>query len=540
MDCSDTSITVTPEMLNVLKCNNRSAFDAIVAFLAIPASDSDKDAKADSHPLFFNASKNTETYDYVPQSGYGFHHDGKKLHAFSYDCVTKNRSKDLFGAKLDELLKHKSEMADKDKTEKEKKALFVAADTIASAFVDLVQEGNNDQVSYSYLAEKALEVLSDDIKKEIKDFQYSAGAALGLVTELVARDTPTNLFIKATKPRDNRQLTGLEALNERYIEQVYAFITPLQQTKAVLSSNGINVEKSTWAQEVIKEAPNLDKLVQLSFEDLVAKSKGIHPNERQTLHEMYAGMHSRPEDIKPPPVRRHMLNSGVNMEIALALENSGHYDLADLSDKDIYKLDETIFGQKFEFSDEKEKMEYFKQVFQDENFDPDTAINEQDNEKKKYIENKQKRDDYYKNNKDVVKRTMNGRQSSLNEGGKGRNIRQRFTPGMKSPSVIPLASSVKASSVVGTVGKVGASTALSGMGASTALAGMGALAASAAAVAGPIALGLAMVPMIKDMAREAEQEMNESLASSHASRERAEAKVSDLINSLETNTDEKK
>ena len=213
--------------------------------------------------------------------------------------------------------------------------------------------------------------------------------------------------------------------------------------------------------------------------------------------------------------------------------------MADLSDKDIYKLDETIFGQKFEFSDEKEKMEYFKQVFQDENFDPDTAINEQDNEKKKYIENKQKRDDYYKNNKDVVKRTMNGRQSSLNEGGKGRNIRQRFTPGMKSPSVIPLASSVKASSVVGTVGKVGASTALSGMGASTALAGMGALAASAAAVAGPIALGLAMVPMIKDMAREAEQEMNESLASSHASRERAEAKVSDLINSLETNTDEK-
>ena len=232
--------------------------------------------------------------------------------------MTKNRSKDLFGEKIETLVNSSQDSPDDEEN------LCLAADTIACAFMDLVQNGNNDLVSYSYLAEMARKVISEDIKQEIGKLKFSSGVALGLVTELVARAEPTNLFIKATQPRDNRQLTGLEAINEQYIEQVYAFITPLQQTKAVLSSNGIDVQSTSWAKEVINVAPNLDDLVQLNFDVLASKYKdieGIKPNQLQTLHEMYAGIHSRPEDIKPPSVRRHMLNSGVNMEIASALEN---------------------------------------------------------------------------------------------------------------------------------------------------------------------------------------------------------------------------
>lgn len=257
----------------------------------------------------------TDTFDYVPQNGYGFHRDGKKLHAFTYDCITKNRSKDLFGAKIEQFL-------DVENATDATQALFLAADTIAAAFLDLVQVGNDDTVSYAYLSEMALQVVSDDIKDEIGYLQHSPGVALGLVTELLARADKSTLFIKATQPREEFELSGLEALNERYIVLVYAYLTPMQQTQAVLTSIGINdFSENSWAQKLIDTAPNLDKLVQMNFEDLQNQVNGAHGNDLHNVYAMYAGMYSRPEDIEPPPIRKHMLNSGVEMEVAAEMEN---------------------------------------------------------------------------------------------------------------------------------------------------------------------------------------------------------------------------
>lgn len=159
---------------------------------------------------------------------------------------------------------------------------------------------------------------------------------------------------------------------------------------------------------------------------------------------------------------------------------------------------------------------------------------EKKEKKKKYKKNKTKRDRFHKNDKNIAKKTMKGRQASLKEGRSGRKRGQRFKPGKKRPPVKPLTNAMKGGSVGRVVGKVGASTAAK-VGASTALSGMagaGALASSVAAMAAPIGLVLALAPMIKDLTSETEQAMTENIANSNASREQAVARVVDLLESV--------
>ena len=107
----------------------------------------------------------------------------------------------------------------------------------------------------------------------------------------------------------------------------------------MLLNNGILVDKSPWAQKLVEIAPTLDDLVQMEFSDLqstiepsgvYAENLTVAPddlypdasaNYQSVVHEMFAGLLGTPRSAFVPPVRRYMLENGLDLAVANELEN---------------------------------------------------------------------------------------------------------------------------------------------------------------------------------------------------------------------------
>ena len=135
------------------------------------------------------------------------------------------------------------------------------------------------------------------------------------------------------KPRgDDAELSGIEAMNEANVVKVYAALTPSTQTKGILLNNGVNLSK-TWATELINSAPNLDALVDMDFNTLssiLTPDHGTTPSktEESVVHQMYAGMIGQPASANVPPVRKYVLESGLDLGAADELEKVRKYPAA--------------------------------------------------------------------------------------------------------------------------------------------------------------------------------------------------------------------
>jgi hypothetical protein len=258
----------------------------------------------------------TASFTYQPTTGIGIQKDGTKFHGFKYNCIYSSRSKDLFGEQV--------EAAKKKVASKVPGASSGLATVLVAAFSDLVLHGNDDMASYLYLAEAAPLAISDTVKKQIGDLQYDGCVCLGLVTELCANCQSATLFKKAITDREDKPLSGIQALNEENINKVYTYLTPSVQTQGLLEGKGVDTENPPdWAKELMKEAPNLDKLVQMKFDDLSAileKDGNISSNERNAVYGMYAGASGAPVSAEIPYARTAMYGSGVNMEYAAKIE----------------------------------------------------------------------------------------------------------------------------------------------------------------------------------------------------------------------------
>lgn len=301
-------------------------------------------------------------YTYKTKDGFGIHKDGKKLHGFTYECISNSRSKDLFGEGIDKAMGrgqdtissigYESTAEEKIKEESVKDTqvggevdIYALANVLRAAYVDLVISGNDDMTSYLYLTEKAIFALSEEVKSAIgKELAQDGGVALALVTELVATVADEEkLFIKAVTDRQDLELNGIEALNEENLRKVYAAITPRKETHGLLAMNGVDVKNSPWAENLIQTAPTLDKLVGMDFtsfqglfpgaNDIDGGSDVVNYKKARTLelpggdehiaHKMYAGLIGRPMNVEVPAIRGLLLENGVGLQVASQMEQVG-------------------------------------------------------------------------------------------------------------------------------------------------------------------------------------------------------------------------
>ena len=234
------------------------------------------------------------------------------------------RSQDLFGSIIDNVKGDARKLAT----------------VLVTAYADLVALSNNTAgsellTSYLYLTDVAVHALSDKVKDEllkvVPGYETDGGVALALVIELVATaSTAEELYQKAALPRnsDIKTLTGFEDLNEAQIVRVYGALN--QQTKGILVNNGIDTQ-GAWATKLLVSAPTLDKLVQMDFGTMHGILTGLTGTptayqeatayEKATVHKIYAGMTSGiPTNVQIPPVRKHILISGLSMFVADELE----------------------------------------------------------------------------------------------------------------------------------------------------------------------------------------------------------------------------
>ena len=238
------------------------------------------------------------------------HKDGTKLTAFDYEVSFHTRSKDFFGEDIE--------------SAKSSNDIYALEDIIISAYGDLVLTGNDDMTSYLYLCRQAIHALSDNVKTQIGHLQHKGGVALALVTELVATSsTAEELFKAAVRPRDDdTELSGIEAMNEANVVKVYTALTPSVQTKGILLNNGVDLSKD-WAQVLMGRAPNLDMLVDMDFtalSDLLPSDATVSKTDQSVVHQMYAGMLGNPASANVPPVRKYILESGLDLSAADKLE----------------------------------------------------------------------------------------------------------------------------------------------------------------------------------------------------------------------------
>lgn len=369
----------------------------------------------ESNPLFYNSSKNSDKYTYQPKKGFGVHKDGTKLHGFTYDCVSNARSKDYFSAEIEDAKRSGSSSSGTTVPVD----IHALADALVAAYSDLVLNANDDMQSYLYLTREAKYALSTAVRDELKllEFDQNGGIALALVTELIAT-TPNKdeLYKKAVQARvDATSLVGIEALNEENLIKLYGAILLSGETKGLLLNNGILVDKSPWAQKLVEIAPTLDDLVQMEFSDLqstiepsgvYAENLTVAPddlypdasaNYQSVVHEMFAGLLGTPRSAFVPPVRRYMLENGLDLAVANELENMGYEDLNDLSDKDIYNVTKDI----------RETIELrWDSKLKDQNLEPNAKIKLE----KKANRLRRKRDDGI-----LARKLMQGRQSSLRD-----------------------------------------------------------------------------------------------------------------------------
>lgn len=310
-------------------------------------------------------------YTYKTKDGFGLHKDGKKLHGFTYECITNSRSKDLFGEKLDKAMglgkeedrygnglqvensaigngtaaeeKNMEEVGPGQDTQFGGEVdIYALANVLRAAYVDLVINGNDDMTSYLYLTEKAIFALSEEVKSAIgEELAQDGGVALALVTELVATVTDEEkLFIKAVTDREDLELSGIEALNEENLKKVYSTVTPRKETHGLLAMNGVGVESTPWAQNLIQVAPTLDKLVGMDFasfqgffpdaNDIDGGSNVVEYKKARTTqlpggdeliaHKMYAGLIGRPTNVEVPAIRGLLLENGVGLQVASQME----------------------------------------------------------------------------------------------------------------------------------------------------------------------------------------------------------------------------
>jgi hypothetical protein len=290
-----------------------------------------------------------EKYTYLTKEGFGLHKDGTKLHGFRYECVARNRSKDLFGEAIDSALRVTTTRTLKEdgtteevtsKVDPNKVNKTKLANVLLAAFNDLIINANGDMRSYFYLTEKAPYVFFDTpVRKAIGDDLARDGAiALALVTELVANVSEEELFKKAVREReDDQELAGIAALNEDNVEKVYAAITPVIQTQGILLNQGVNMEQE-WVKNFIIQAPNVDKLAGMdfsSFKNLMPQPPSPVPVEswaelknmikppmgdELVAHRMYAGLLGTIRNAQVPAVRGYLLDSGIGLEVANQME----------------------------------------------------------------------------------------------------------------------------------------------------------------------------------------------------------------------------
>jgi len=287
-------------------------------------------------------------YTYKTKEGFGLHKDGTKLHGFRYECVAKNRSKDKFGDDIDSAmgvtttrtLKEDGtieEVSSSNGTPVDKHAL---ANALLAAFNDLIINANGDMRSYLYLTQKAPDALSNRVQEVIgTELASDGGIALALVAELVATSEGEGLFKKASREREvDQELAGIAALNEDNVQRVYRVIIPVKQTEGILLNHGVNMEQK-WVNELIIQAPNMDKLAGMdfnSFRNIVdqtppsfssveswAELKNmIQPptGDKLVAHRMYAGLLGSIREAQVPAVRGYLLESGIGLEVANQME----------------------------------------------------------------------------------------------------------------------------------------------------------------------------------------------------------------------------
>jgi len=250
----------------------------------------------------------------------------------------KNRTKDIFSKAIENAKNNSEGTGDKSPV----------AYVIKAAFGDLILNSNTDMVSYIYLISQAQFALSTEVKAELasRDLGNNGAVALGLVTELVATGSKEDIYMKAVQPRPSvKFLSGIEALNEAYIAKFYFLITPLVQTQAVLMNNGIKITPGSWSEKLVKEAPTIDKIIQMDYstlrqnvnlstpglrsmseeDDLSVPISTPSPHEMQVVHELFSGMIDGPVKINVPAIRKQIFSKGLDMAIAAGFEEVSFY-----------------------------------------------------------------------------------------------------------------------------------------------------------------------------------------------------------------------
>lgn len=253
----------------------------------------------------------TEDFKYIPRKGIGIEKDGNKYHGFTFDCERKAYSQSKFGESIEE-----------DKKSGNKRALQA---TLLSAFKDLISSPDHasDMQSYNYLCRQAVYALSltmNDLLKE-KDLHDDGPIALSLVTERLATVSDKELFFKRAVLVRSQVYSGqVQQTNEEHLQDLFAAYTPSVQTDAMLKNNGILGASSPWVTQFVQQAPSVDHIVQMDFQDLNELIKGASAREKDVVHRMYAGMVGKTEYAVAPPIRRNMIENGLDLYVASALE----------------------------------------------------------------------------------------------------------------------------------------------------------------------------------------------------------------------------
>lgn len=266
-------------------------------------------------------------YHFVPKNGIGIQKDGTKLHCFDYEASFHNRSKDFYDEDIQKAIDENN--------------IHRLSDLLVAAYTDLVLDGNSDMTSYMYLMDKATHALSEAVIDEIgEDNAKHGGVALALVTELVATGDAASLFKRAVLSREDMDdLEGLEGINESYVRKVFAYITPMVETKGVLLNNGVDITQG-WGKELAEKAPSIDQVVKMDFEDFqqtvnpspeayngtdTVASINAPTGDALVAQQLYAGMLSSPgSNISAPPLRAYMLENNMNLQVANEFEKVSH------------------------------------------------------------------------------------------------------------------------------------------------------------------------------------------------------------------------
>jgi len=194
--------------------------------------------------------------------------------------------------------------------------------------MDLIvrSDHSSDMMSYNYLCSQALFALSTEMKNLLKSkhLDKDGSIALGLVTERLATVQDLDLFYKkAVLTRRTVNSGSVQAMNEKSLQDLYAIFTPAKQTESILKNNGILGTSNTqaWANTLISKAPSIDDIVQMKFSDLNKMLKDAPKREQTVVHQMYAGVLGEAQNAVVPPIRKHLLQNGIDLHVAAALES---------------------------------------------------------------------------------------------------------------------------------------------------------------------------------------------------------------------------